>query len=264
MRRFLTLALVLIGACGADETEAEVTVAAEPGDFAVEVDGDDALPAAAHDGVVIGAGPSPLEVVTQDDGVVEAYVVGEPLDDPAGALITVHVPVAEGPPRPTVLVWDPGRARFRGRVHGVAPAPGPLRVDMTIGGRPYRARGPEVVIVHSDAPRADVDVEVDEGPDVVVERPGAPRAQVVVERPAPPSAQVVVEHPDPRPRARVEVRGPAPPPGPRVEAHGPHPPPPGGVRVEARGPRVSKGRGRVRVRRRGRHRRRGRRRGRRR
>lgn len=241
------MAALALAGCGGEETaEAEIAPIGEP--TTVQVAAGPA-PTPQHGGTVVVAGPHPVEVVPHQDGAVEAYFVADAAPEPASAQLTVQVATDAGP-RPVMLVWDPGQARFRGSLTGATVAPGPVEVSLLVQGQTYRGRAPTVVII--EAPAApDVVVErrarANPRAEVVVQRPEPPRANIVVERPRPPGATVVVERPGP-PRVDVRVRAPEPP-RPRVVVRRPEPPrvevrahaprPPGArVVVEHRGPRA--------------------------
>lgn len=206
----------------AEAPGAAVVVAAQPGE----------LPAPAHGGTVLAAGPQHVEVVPQEDGAVHAYVVSPQPPPPAETQMTVRVPGADGGTHPVVLVWDPAAQRYAGRLRRTTPAPGPVEVILVVGPSRYEGRAPNVVVV-APAPPPQVVVEAPPRPEVVVERPSAtvvvdapqrpavvvaapPRPTVVVERPAPPT--IVVQRPAP---PAVVVHRPAPP---AVVVHRPAPP----------------------------------------
>jgi hypothetical protein len=235
-------ALLLLGACGAEE-EAEVpemAAGSEPTEVAIEADAP-GLPPAAHGGTVLAAGDHHVEVVAEDDGYVNAFVLDDEPPPPAQTQITVRVPADDGETHPVVLIWDPGERRYRGRLRRARPVPGPVEVTVVVDGDSYRGRAPRIVVVGPSAPaapRARVEVERPSAPrvDVEVDHPEPPRAEVRVRHPEPPRAEVRVRHPGP-PRPHVEVRHPSPP-GARVEVRHPGPP---GPRVRVRrpgGPRV--------------------------
>lgn len=225
----ISLLALAMSACGEDDPE-NVTVSAEPPEVAVAGDPGVAVDVEpAHGGVVVPAGPHPVEVVARPGGDVEAYFVGAEPPPPSDVELTVRVPTAEGP-RPVVLIWDPSRERYRGSVPGVSVSDGPVDVVVSVGPQRYRGRAPTLVVVAPD-PRPNVDVVVDRPSrprTVVVEGPEPPRAEVRVRAPRPRGARVVVEGPAPPPPPGVVVHGPAPPPGPHVVVRGGHPPAPRG------------------------------------
>lgn len=216
---WLAVALTPLAACGEDEEEIapEVLAAGEPTDgFGPEVVAPAAF-AAAHDGVVVQAGPHPVEVVATPDGNVEAYLVGPSAPPPSDVTMSVRVPTDQGP-RPVMLTWDPERAAYRGTVREVAIAPGPVTVRVVHAGQTYRGNAPQIVILAPESPTLVVENEAPRPATVVVERPAPPPTTVVVERPARPGAVVVVDHPRPRgpvvvvehPRPVVVVEHPRP------------------------------------------------------
>lgn len=272
MKRANTLGaavLILAGACGEPEEEAvDIAPIGEPTSTAVIAAA--APPEPLHGGTVLLAGEQPIEIVADEEGTFDAYYLGEPPEAPQDARITIRVPDADGQTRPVLLTWNPGEARYTGRLRGARPAPGPIELTLVLGGETLRASAPTFVFVAPtaaapvlveppSAPRAVVEapapppppsvvVEAPSRPGVVVHAPEPPRPSVVVHAPSPPRPNVVVHAPPPpRPRVvveapappRVVVRPPAPPPPPRVVVRRPEPP---RARVEVRTPGPPHGR----------------------
>lgn len=257
-------ALFVLAACGGND-EAEVpemgagagpTEVELPGEVVVEAEAAE-LPPPAHGGTVLAAGDHRVEVVAEEDGYVNAFMLADAPPPPAATEITVRVPADDGEVHPVVLTWNPSENRYRGRLHRVRPVPGPIDVTIVVNGQPHRGRAPRVVVIgpsfaapaarveiaRPESPQATVHVAPPPGPRVNVEvhHPEPPRAEVRIQPPAPPVPRVEVRaHAPAPPRARVSVRAPAPPPGPRAVVHHPAPPHPA-ARVKVQhpaGPRV--------------------------
>ena len=234
-RAWLCVLLLALPACGSDADDEEAPLGAVGGATSVEVTGPGVGPmeTGSHGGTVVHAGPHLVEVVANPEGGVEAYLVDDDPPEPGAVSLVVHAPTPEGP-HPTMMIWDPEQARYRGIVRGTTVADGPVEVRVAVGGQSYRGRAPIVVMV------AGGDPVVDEPQIVVVDdgEPPPPPTTVVVEHPSRPT--VVVEHPPP-PRAQVRVVHPGPPPGPHVVVRPgrPHHPRPAKVRHGRRGRRVS-------------------------
>ncbi len=178
----LFAAASLLAACGSS-AEAEVPVPVAAGSAPTVV-----AAGAPHGGTVVTAGDHQVEVVPQNDGTVHAFMVGE-APAPEGTRMTVRVMGDDGQQHPVVLVWDPGQARYVGRMRRARPAPGPVDVDLQVRGRRHRGHAPQVVVIAPSRPA--VHVVAPSRPAVVVHDP---RPTVVVHDPRP---TVVVHHPAP-------------------------------------------------------------------
>lgn len=244
MKRANTLGaavLILGGACGQPEEETvDIAPIGEPTSTAVIAAA--APPEPLHGGTVLLAGERPIEIVADEGGTFDAYYLGDAPPAPQDARITIRVPDADGQTRPVLLTWNPGEARYTGRLRGARPAPGPIELTLVLGGETVRASAPTFVfvtptaaapvvveapsaphvVVEAPAPPPSVVVEAPSRPGVVVHAPSPPRPNVVVHAPSPPRPNVVVHAPSP-PRPRVVVEAPAPP---RVVVRPPAPPRP--------------------------------------
>lgn len=217
----VAIAVAALLDCGGAEEETTPVVAEEP---TVVVQPPGSIEPA-HGGTLVAVGQHPVEVVANRGGEVRAYVRSSEPPPPERVRMTVRVPDQQGQRHPVVLVWNPAENAYVGRARRVQIAPGAIDVAMVVGGERYEASAPSYVIVEAAPRPAAVEVvEVEEEPEVVVERPGRP--VVVVERPQPPRPVVVVERPAPvvvveRPRPRpVVVVQPARPGVVVVERHG--------------------------------------------
>ncbi|UJR82860.1 hypothetical protein [Sandaracinus amylolyticus] len=207
--RSLTLSMAffaLMKLCGSSEQPTPPVGAAATGALTVT---------AQHGGVMVAASDDAwIELVTKQDGQVEAYVVdatGAPMPHAQAQVTAVQVQGSDGRPHDVALAWDEGQRRYAGRVE-VTPVAAPAEVQLVVRGQPRRARAPQVILVPPTPPSATVVVGAPQPPraTVVVERPQPPQATVVVQAPQPPSATVVVQPPQP-PHATVVLQAPEPP-----------------------------------------------------
>lgn len=226
----MALSMVLLHLCGGSNEATPTPVgAAATGTITVS---------AQHGGVLVAADDAWIELVTKQNGEVEAYVVdaqGQPLGHEQAQVTAVQVQGSDGQPHDVQLTWDASASRYAGRTEIRPVAEAPAEVQVVLRGQPRRARAPRVVVVESPPPAAVV-VTPPQGPrgtivvrdptpppaTVVVEGPRAPQATVVVEAPRPPQATVVVEAPR-APQATVVVQPPRPPQA-TVVVQGPQPP----------------------------------------
>lgn len=250
--RTLSLSLfALLAACGAEETGDVPELATGSGTAAValeaDVEADVEAAAATHGGTVVAVGAHHVEVVAHDEGVIDAFLLGE-APPVAETQITVSVSGDDGEVHPVLLTWHPSEGRYQGRMHHAQPIPGPVEVAVTIAGERAEGRAPRLLVLAPEAVEAaptrarvatrgaaDTEQEAeeveaardDEAPSeaAAVAQPASPAVViqpapgvVAVQRPAAPGA-VVVQRPAPPGATVVERRGPAR----------------GGVRVRTRG-----------------------------
>lgn len=209
MRVLLASMLAISGmtlrVCGSDEDTPPPPAASAAA--AVTVSAEVSTPR--HGGTVVVAEDHAVEVVTHPNGQIEAWVVaghGEP-PPPDGTQLMVNVYGADSAPHPVTLVWDAPRARYHGRLVGVAPRPGPVEVTLLVEGRVRRGRVPTYVVVEAPTAVVEVDRDVHVGEaHVVVERPHV-RGTIEVHAPPPPHLRVEVNAPPP-PHLDVHVRTP--------------------------------------------------------
>lgn len=250
--RTLSLSLfALLAACGAEETGDVPELATGSGTAAValeaDVEADVEAAAATHGGTVVAVGAHHVEVVAHDEGVIDAFLLGE-APPVAETQITVSVSGDDGEVHPVLLTWHPSEGRYQGRMHHAQPIPGPVEVAVTIAGERAEGRAPRLLVLAPEAVEAaptrarvatrgaaDTEQEAeeveaareDEAPSeaAAVAQPASPAVViqpapgvVAVQRPAAPGA-VVVQRPAPPGATVVERRGPAR----------------GGIRVRTRG-----------------------------
>ena len=251
--RTLSLSLfALLAACGAEETGDVPELATGSGTAAValeaDVEADVEAAAATHGGTVVAVGAHHVEVVAHDEGVIDAFLLGE-APPVAETQITVSVSGDDGEVHPVLLTWHPSEGRYQGRMHHAQPIPGPVEVAVTIAGERAEGRAPRLLVlapaaVEAAPTRARVatratgsDTEQDAEEVEAAREDEAPSEAAAVAQPASPA---VVIQPAP---GVVAVQRPAEPGGVVVQ----RPAPPGATVVERRGP----ARGGVRVRTRG-------------
>ena len=102
-------------------------------------------------GTLVDVGDAKLEFVLAANGTVQAYPIFPTVASleviPPAATITVDVPVAEGPAKPTTLTWAGPIASFEGRVDdGIEIVPGPLAFHVVHGERRVEARAPTFTV----------------------------------------------------------------------------------------------------------------------
>ncbi|MGE0790819.1 MAG: hypothetical protein AB7S26_34410 [Sandaracinaceae bacterium] len=105
--------------------------------------------AARNGGTVLAVGPYVLEVVTHDDGALEATV--DDLAEPAGAQLIVRLPTEQGSLSTVLMTWDPATSRFRGRLREGLPVPGPLAATLTVNGERHEGRSGYTIILPPEA-----------------------------------------------------------------------------------------------------------------
>lgn len=268
------LAASLAG-CGDEATEVPVPeVSSDTEPTVAPLDPAEPTVEAAHGGTLVSASPYEVEVVTHDDGALEAWVLEPALEAPGQARLTVRLATEDGSRQPVVMTWDPARERFRGQLHRDLPVPGPLEVELEVGGETARGESSFTIILPPeeeptaalDTPRGGRGGSQPAAPSTTpTARPEAPAA-ASTERDAP--RAVVAAAPE---RSPVVAPTPAPTvaPEPRAtvteepaagDADHPRGGPPGRVRVRAvqqnrssaappsRGRGASRGHARVRVR----------------
>lgn len=130
MRQSVGIAVVIATvACGSEDADLPVVARSSPEVVAASSEPE-------HGGTVVSAGPYPVEVVAHRSGEVYAHVHGEA--PPAGAEITVRVPVrGRSEPVPAVLVWNPRRDRYEGRVRRHEIVAGPVDVVIVVADVEY-------------------------------------------------------------------------------------------------------------------------------
>ena len=121
--RTLSLSLfALLAACGAEETGDVPELATGSGTAAValeaDVEADVEAAAATHGGTVVAVGAHHVEVVAHDEGVIDAFLLGE-APPVAETQITVSVSGDDGEVYPVLLTWHPSEGRYQGRMHYV-------------------------------------------------------------------------------------------------------------------------------------------------
>ena len=212
MRTFALVALLvssLFRDCGGEDEEPP-PAAAPPTTVAVEATAPRAEVTVAaraprHGGSVVVAQDYAVEVVPRPSGEVVAYVVDAQgsVPPPAHVNLTVSVWGADAHAHPVVMVWDPVHLHYRGRLVGVAPAPGPVEVAVLAHGHRRHGRLHAVAVVPGPVVHAEV-----RGPGVVVGRPHV-RAHAGVSVVAPAPSVGVHIHAPPPPTLDVHIGAPA-------------------------------------------------------
>ncbi|MEQ9082066.1 MAG: hypothetical protein RLP09_49840, partial [Sandaracinaceae bacterium] len=156
--RTLSLSLfALLAACGAEETGDVPELATGSGTAAValeaDVEADVEAAAATHGGTVVAVGAHHVEVVAHDEGVIDAFLLGE-APPVAETQITVSVSGDDGEVHPVLLTWHPSEGRYQGRMHHAQPIPGPVEVAETIAGERAEGRAPRLLVLAPEAVEA--------------------------------------------------------------------------------------------------------------
>ncbi|MEC7524381.1 MAG: hypothetical protein VYE22_31155 [Myxococcota bacterium] len=233
--RALTLALLLT-ACGGDDDDAVPEMATGTASVAVEAEGTAEVdaPAAPHGGRVVSVGAHAVEVVAHDDGVIDAFVLGD-APEPAQVQLTVSVSGDDGEVHPVLLTWHPSEGRYQGRMHHAQPIPGPVEIAMTVSGERAEGRAPRLLVLAPEPaaapPRSSAratTARAPSSPSSSSSSEAAPSSPSSAAPSSPPSAAAPGSEPP-----TVEVPAPSAPvvrvqPAPGVVAVQP---PPGGVRV---------------------------------
>ncbi|MDQ3035373.1 MAG: hypothetical protein M3Y87_23415, partial [Myxococcota bacterium] len=105
---------------------------------------------AQHGGVMVSADDAWIELVTKDNGDVEAYVVdasGQPLSHQVAQVSAVQVQAPDGSPHQVQLQWDPTSHRYAGHTEVRPVATAPVELQVVVRGQPRRARAPHIVVV---------------------------------------------------------------------------------------------------------------------
>ena len=142
MKRFLTLSLTSLLACGGGAEAPAPSTAAPPAEAPAVAAAPSALATASQalatlGGTVMAAGQKLIEVLPSADGSVRASLMtaqGEAIVDPQ-ATVTVRVQGDDGQQHPVALSWDAEAGVYTGSVAaGVTLQPGPVDVSVASGG----------------------------------------------------------------------------------------------------------------------------------